>query len=111
MVLQQKGDHRHVPVEGRDVDRGPAELVLLVELHAVSQLLQQDPGGLDVLAQHIVTRALGAAKFDQRLANEAGEDEEVLIADLDLGSVREARVDLLFWRDRRPDTYDALAAP
>ncbi len=42
---------------------------------------------------------------------EAGEDEEVIIADLDLDSVREARVDLLFWRDRRPDTYDALVAP
>ena len=42
---------------------------------------------------------------------EAGEEEEIIIADLDFDSVREARVDLLFWRDRRPDTYDALVAP
>ena len=42
---------------------------------------------------------------------EAGESEEVLIADLDLASVRETRIELLFWRDRRPDTYDAIAAP
>ena len=42
---------------------------------------------------------------------EAGEDEEILLADLDLGSLRDARVDLPFWRDRRPDTYERLAEP
>lgn len=42
---------------------------------------------------------------------EGGEDEEVVFADLDLGSLRDTRVDLPFWRDRRPETYGALSAP
>ncbi|MEL6984040.1 MAG: nitrilase-related carbon-nitrogen hydrolase, partial [Actinomycetota bacterium] len=45
------------------------------------------------------------------ILSEAGEDEEVIFADLDLASLRDTRIDLPFWRDRRPETYDALTAP
>jgi beta-ureidopropionase len=45
------------------------------------------------------------------ILSEAGEEEEVIFADLDLGSLRATRIDLPFWRDRRPETYAALTAP
>ncbi len=45
------------------------------------------------------------------ILSEAGEEEEVIFADLDLASLRDTRIDLPFWRDRRPETYDALTAP
>ncbi|MGO2658319.1 nitrilase-related carbon-nitrogen hydrolase [Mycetocola reblochoni] len=41
----------------------------------------------------------------------SGEDEEVVIRDLDLDLVREARDDWQFFRDRRPDTYTAIPRP
>ncbi len=47
--------------------------------------------------------------YGQILA-EAGEEEEVLLADLDLASLQATRVDLPFWRDRRPEMYDDLTA-
>ncbi len=37
--------------------------------------------------------------------------EELLIRDLDLTLVREARDDWQFYRDRRPDVYDGIVAP
>ena len=46
-----------------------------------------------------------------KILSEAGEEEEVIYADLDLGSLRATRVDLPFWRDRRPETYGSLTAP
>ena len=42
---------------------------------------------------------------------EAEDKEEIILADLDLAAVRDARIELPFWRDRRPDTYEPLAAP
>jgi beta-ureidopropionase len=42
---------------------------------------------------------------------EAGTKEEILVADLDLGSIRSRRRELPFWRDRRPETYSLLGAP
>lgn len=45
-----------------------------------------------------------------RILSEAGEEEEVLIADIDLSSLRAIHVDMPFWRDRRPETYDDLTA-
>jgi N-carbamoylputrescine amidase len=45
------------------------------------------------------------------ILSEAGEEEEVIFADLDLGSLRTTRIDLPFWRDRRPETYAPLTAP
>jgi N-carbamoylputrescine amidase len=40
---------------------------------------------------------------------EGGEDEtEVLCATLDLADVGAAQTSLPWWRDRRPDLYDAL---
>ena len=45
-----------------------------------------------------------------RILSEAGEEEEVLIADIDLSSLRATHVDMPFWRDRRPETYDDLTA-
>jgi beta-ureidopropionase len=46
-----------------------------------------------------------------RILAQAGSKNEVLIADLDLALIRETRINLPFWRDRRPDTYAALALP
>jgi len=45
-----------------------------------------------------------------RILSEAGEEEEVLIADIDLSSLRATHVDMPFWRDRRPETYGDLTA-
>jgi beta-ureidopropionase len=42
---------------------------------------------------------------------EAGTEEEIIVADLDLGSIRARRRELPFWRDRRPETYSLLGAP
>ena len=42
---------------------------------------------------------------------EAGETEEVLIADLDLATLDPIRVDMPFWRDRRPEIYGDLTTP
>ena len=42
---------------------------------------------------------------------QGGTGEEVVIADLDLGSLRRVRTETPFWRDRRPETYDLLVAP
>ena len=38
-------------------------------------------------------------------------EEELLVRDLDLGLIAEARYDWQFYRDRRPDAYDAITAP
>ncbi|WP_345751286.1 nitrilase-related carbon-nitrogen hydrolase [Microbacterium rhizophilus] len=38
-------------------------------------------------------------------------DEELLLRDLDLGLIREARDSWQFYRDRRPDSYAATTAP
>ena len=42
---------------------------------------------------------------------EAGEEEEIVVADLDLDQVAEVRANLPFYRDRRPDMYGVLTAP
>lgn len=49
--------------------------------------------------------------YDGEILAEGGTEEEVVIADLDLAALREARLDLPVWRDRRPETYAALGAP
>jgi N-carbamoylputrescine amidase len=43
-----------------------------------------------------------------RVVVEAGDAEEVLVADCDLDLIREARALFQFYRDRRPETYGAL---
>ena len=42
---------------------------------------------------------------------EAGEEEEVIVADLDLDQLSEARAEWPFYRDRRPDMYAPLTKP
>lgn len=37
--------------------------------------------------------------------------EEILVRDLDLSLIRQTRNDWQFYRDRRPDAYDAIVAP
>lgn len=39
---------------------------------------------------------------------QAGRDEEVLVADLDLDLIRQVRIPSAYWRDRRPETYGSL---
>ena len=39
---------------------------------------------------------------------EAGSEEEVLVADLDLDLIRQVRIPSAYWRDRRPETYGPL---
>lgn len=58
----------------------------------------------------------GSSYFADPKGNYVGEvassaQEEVLIRDLDLNLVRATRDDFQFYRDRRPDTYAAIAAP
>ncbi|MCZ6455914.1 MAG: acyltransferase, partial [Actinobacteria bacterium] len=38
-------------------------------------------------------------------------DEELVIRDLDMDTLEEVRKVWAFYRDRRPDAYDALVAP
>ena len=42
------------------------------------------------------------------VAQAGSEDDEVLVADIDLAEVAEIRNSWLFYRDRRPDAYGAL---
>jgi beta-ureidopropionase len=44
------------------------------------------------------------------VAQASDSEDEVLVADLDLGLIEEVRNSLQFFRDRRPETYGALAA-
>ena len=37
------------------------------------------------------------------------QDEELVIRDLDMGSIKEVRDQWAFYRDRRPDMYDQIA--
>jgi N-carbamoylputrescine amidase len=47
----------------------------------------------------------------QMLAVGSRDQEEVVIADMDLDSIREVRNTWQFFRDRRPDSYGAITAP
>ena len=38
------------------------------------------------------------------------DEDALLVADLDMDKIREVRNTWQFFRDRRPDTYDALVA-
>lgn len=58
----------------------------------------------------------GSSYFADPQGNYVGDiasrtDEEILIRDLDLNLVREARDNFQFYRDRRPDTYGTITAP
>jgi len=45
------------------------------------------------------------------IAEASDQEEEVLVADLDLDLVREVRNEWQFYRDRRPDAYGEIVAP
>ena len=45
------------------------------------------------------------------IATASREDDELLVAEFDLDLIQEVRNVWQFFRDRRPDTYDALTAP
>ena len=47
----------------------------------------------------------------QIIAQGSRDKDEVILADLDLDEIREVRSTWQFYRDRRPDTYEELAAP
>jgi N-carbamoylputrescine amidase len=47
----------------------------------------------------------------QIIAQGSRDRDEVIVADLDLDEIREVRATWQFFRDRRPDTYQGLAAP
>ena len=47
----------------------------------------------------------------QIIAQGSRDKDEVIVADLDLDEIREVRTTWQFFRDRRPDTYEELAAP
>lgn len=49
--------------------------------------------------------------YDGEILAEGGTTEEVVVADLDLAALREARLNLPVWRDRRPEMYAPLGAP
>ena len=46
--------------------------------------------------------------YGRVLARAPEDDVALLLVDLDLGLVEEARRDMMFLRDRRPDTYGVL---
>jgi beta-ureidopropionase len=41
----------------------------------------------------------------------SGEDDDLIVRDLDMGELAEVRQTWAFYRDRRPDSYDELVAP
>lgn len=45
------------------------------------------------------------------LAEGSATEEDVIIADLDFGTLQDARLNLNVWRDRRPETYGSLVEP
>ncbi len=45
------------------------------------------------------------------IAQASDKEQEVLVADLDLGLIREVRNEWQFYRDRRPDAYEEITAP
>jgi N-carbamoylputrescine amidase len=47
----------------------------------------------------------------QMLTVGSRDQEELVIADMDLDSIREVRNTWQFFRDRRPDSYGAITAP
>ncbi|MBC7782427.1 MAG: acyltransferase [Burkholderiales bacterium] len=47
----------------------------------------------------------------QVLAQASRDKDEIVVADLDLDLIREVRNTWQFYRDRRPESYDALTAP
>jgi N-carbamoylputrescine amidase len=52
-----------------------------------------------------------ADPYGRVLARAPEDDVALLLVDLDLGLVEEARRDMMFLRDRRPDTYGVLIEP
>ena len=45
------------------------------------------------------------------LAEGSATEEDIILADLDLGTLQDARLNLNVWRDRRPETYGSLTQP
>lgn len=45
------------------------------------------------------------------LAEGSATEEDIVIADLDLGTLQDARLNLNVWRDRRPEAYASLVQP
>lgn len=45
------------------------------------------------------------------LAEGSATEEDIVIADLDFGTLQDARLNLNVWRDRRPETYGPLTQP
>ena len=45
------------------------------------------------------------------LAEGSATEEDIILADLDLGTLQDARLNLNVWRDRRPETYGPLTQP
>ena len=45
------------------------------------------------------------------VAEGSATEEDIVIADLDLGTLEDARLNLNVWRDRRPETYESLTQP
>jgi beta-ureidopropionase len=70
----------------------------------VNRVGREPLGDLDFYGQSYFCDPLG------RVLAQAGGDEQVLLADLDLSLIDEARVNSPYWRDRRPETYATLAS-
>jgi N-carbamoylputrescine amidase len=62
------------------------------------------PGGLDFWGHSFVTDPFGV------VLAEAGEGEETLVVDCDLGRIEEVRRNWPFFRDRRIDAYGGLTS-
>jgi len=56
-------------------------------------------------------RSMVVAPDGMILKEASAEDEDVLVVDLDLAAVEEARLNFPWWRDRRPQLYQPLAEP
>ena len=117
---------RHFPEAARALGLAGAELLLIPV--ASPRLQARDVFMKELMAMAIANQVFVAAV--NRVGEEAGdafygsslvcdprgtiiaqagnEDDEVLIADIDLAEVAEIRNSWLFYRDRRPDAYDSL---
>ncbi len=89
------------------------------EVDAVARTRAMENGVFLVMCNRVGTNEFGATRFAGgsrvidpwgRVLVEAGDSEELLVAELDLNEVGKARILRPFLRDRRPDLYGELAA-
>lgn len=118
---------RHYPEGARILALGGAE-VILIPVATPTASLSSDVFELEIQAHAVFNEVFVAAVNrvgqegeytyygrslicgpDGEILSQAGEDEEIVMADLDLSAIDERRLRWQFYRDRRPTTYGPIA--